>query len=232
MNRYRLVLFDFDGTLAITDRAIVACVQQTFEVFDIPSPGETEIKATIGLSLGEAFLLLYPAIALEQIPEWIRTYRSFYPQVDAAISVLYPGVKSFLQMAKAEGLNLVVVSNKYHKVLHAALDHFGIRSLVQLAIGVDQINPRKPDPALFHNLIQPFFLDISAQEVLVVGDAAVDLQFASNSGLDCCWATYGYGNRQQCLALQPNFVIENIWQLSAILQLPQADPHSEQVPVT
>lgn len=232
MNRYRLVLFDFDGTLAITDRAIVACMQQTFQVFDIPSPGETEIKATIGFSLGEAFQLLSRAITPEQIPEWIRTYRSFYPQIDAAISVLFPGVKSLLQTSEAEGLKLVVVSNKYHKVLHAALDRFGIRSLVQLAIGADQINPSKPDPALFYKLIQPFFLDISPPEVLVVGDTAVDLQFAGNSGLDCCWTTYGYGNRQQCLALQPNFVIGDILQLSSILQLPQVNSNSEQVPVT
>ncbi|MEZ2229655.1 HAD family hydrolase [Microcoleus sp.] len=54
-------------------------------------------------------------------------------------------------------------------------------------------------------------------EVLMVGDTAVDLLFAKNAQIDACWAAYGYGVRDECVSLEPTFVINNIEELFSII---------------
>lgn len=218
MSQYKLIIFDFDGTLAITDKAIISCIAKTFENFNIAPPGADTIRATIGINLPNTFKLLYPAIEESAIPTWVETYRSFYRTEGEKQLDLFPGTKQLLQLASKSGLSLGVFSNKHVSFVNLFLEKLRIHGLFDLILGDNGQIMQKPNPTIFYSIIKPLFPELDNSQVLMVGDTAVDLQFAKNAGIDSCWAAYGYGDRTECLALQPTFVIDNISELAAIAQ--------------
>ena len=218
MSQYKLIIFDFDGTLAITDKAIISCIAKTFESFNIAPPGADTIRATIGINLPNTFKLLYPAIEESAIPTWVETYRSFYRTEGEKQLDLFPGTKQLLQLASKLGLNLGVFSNKHVSFVNLFLEKLRINSFFDLVLGDNGEIIQKPNPTVFYSIIKPLFPELDNSQVLMVGDTAVDLLFAKNAGIDVCWAAYGYGDRTECLALQPTFAIDNISELAAIVQ--------------
>ena len=218
MSQYKLIIFDFDGTLAITHKAIISCIVKTFESFNIAPPGADTIRATIGINLPNTFKLLYPAIEESAIPTWVETYRSFYRTEGEKQLDLFPGTKQLLQLASKSGLNLGVFSNKHVSFVNLFLEKLRIHGLFDLILGDNGQIMQKPNPTVFYSIIKPLFPELDNSQVLMVGDTAVDLLFAKNAGIDVCWAAYGYGDRTECLALQPTFVIDNISELAAIVQ--------------
>jgi phosphoglycolate phosphatase len=93
-----------------------------------------------------------------------------------------------------------------------------IHSFFELILGDNGQIILKPNPAAFHSIIKPLFPELDNSQVLMVGDTAVDLLFAKNAGIDVCWAAYGYGDRAQCLALEPTFAIDDISELAALVK--------------
>lgn len=88
---------------------------------------------------------------------------------------------------------------------------YGIQQLVSLVVGENNQAIRKPDPMLPYSIIQRLIGGIRNTETLVIGDTITDLLFAKNSKLDSCWASYGYGNREE-----PTFIINDISELYSI----------------
>ncbi len=218
MSQYKLIIFDFDGTLAITHKAIISCIAKTFESFNIAPPAAETIRATIGINLPNTFKLLYPAIEESAIPAWVETYRSFYRTEGQQQLDLFPGTKQLLQLASKSGLSLGIFSNKHVSFVNFFLEKLRIHGLFDLILGDNGQIIKKPNPTVFHSIIKPLFPELDNSQVLMVGDTAVDLLFAKNAGIDVCWAAYGYGDRTECLALQPTFAIDNISELAAIVQ--------------
>ena len=112
MSQYKLIIFDFDGTLAITHKAIIYCFTKTFENFKIIPPAADTIIGTIGINLPNTFKILHPAIEESAIPEWVETYRSYYRTEGEKQVDLFPGTKQILQLVSKSGLSLGVFSNK------------------------------------------------------------------------------------------------------------------------
>jgi phosphoglycolate phosphatase len=218
MSQYKLIIFDFDGTLAITHKAIVYCIAKTFESFGNIPPDVDTIQATIGINLPNTFKMLHPAIEESAIPEWVETYRSYYRTEGEKQLDLFPGTKQILQLASKSGLNLGVFSNKHVSFVNLFLEKLRINTFFDLILGDNGQIIQKPDPSVFHSIIKPLFPDLDNSQVLMVGDTAVDLLFAKNAGIDVCWAAYGYGSRAECLALAPTFAIDDISELAAIVQ--------------
>lgn len=217
MSQYRLIIFDFDGTLAITHKAIVLCLAKTLESFNVAPPAAEIIRGTIGLSLANTFKILHPPIEETAIPEWIETYRSYYRAEGEKYVDLFCGTKEVLQLAIDSGVNLGVFSNKHVSFINLFLEKLQIHNFFDLIVGDNGEISQKPDPSVFYSIIKPLFSELDNSQILMVGDTAVDLMFANNAGIDVCWAAYGYGSRTQCLALKPTFAIEDISELAVIL---------------
>ena len=218
MSQYKLIIFDFDGTLAITHKAIISCIAKTFESFNITPPAAETIRAMIGINLPNTFKILHPGIEENTIPEWVEIYRSYYRTEGEKQLDLFPGTKEILRLASKSGLSLGVFSNKHVIFVNLFLEKLRINGFFDLILGDNGQIIQKPNPSVFYSIIKPLFPELDNSQVLMVGDTAVDLLFAKNAGIDVCWAAYGYGDRPECLALAPTFAIEDISELAAIVQ--------------
>jgi phosphoglycolate phosphatase len=171
---FKLLICDFDGTLAATHEDILRGMQRTFEHFGGPVPDERSVLATMGMSLGDAIRSLRgcgdPA---EDIEAWVTFYREVYT---GDRTVLFPGVKPFLQEARRGNVACVVVSNKGERALRSELKRLDILDDIAALFAGDTVRFKKPDARLYRLEIKPQYPHLADQEVLVIGDTATDLR--------------------------------------------------------
>ncbi|WP_375437163.1 HAD family hydrolase [uncultured Hymenobacter sp.] len=218
---YSLLLFDYDGTLCDTRRAIKHAMRRTFEIMGYPPPDEALMDEAVGrgLLLTEMLLWLHPPGTPPLPAVWVDTYRAIYNTESEALVTLFPGAEQVLMAASANGRELVVISNKGLPLLENSLSRFGLRHYFSLILGdtPDRQLPLKPDPAMFTQAIQPRFPAISLSATLMIGDTTPDLLFARNCGIASCWASYGFGEEDDNLPLRPTYCINTLPDLLPLL---------------
>jgi phosphoglycolate phosphatase len=217
---FDLLIFDFDGTLCDTRAAIAHCLERALARYDRPIPPSERTARIVskGLSLQETVVLLDPGLRgqSDAITELVGAYRSFYHESDPLITMV-PGADIALRTLHARRAKCIVVSNKGVEAIHRSLDRFELTPFIDFVFGDEPGVPFKPDPALLTERIIPKFPQVAKARMLMIGDTEVDIQFAHASGIACCWAAYGFGDRQRCMALLPEYHIETIEELPEIV---------------
>lgn len=214
-----LLIMDFDGTIAETLEDVAFCMKGTFENYGLRAPNYSAVHATVGLTLEDSFRVLSDgAIPKDKVDEWVAFYRDLYKKEGGVRTRLFSGMDESMQTAYERGVKILVVSNKGMSAIQAALSKLGVAQYVDHILSGDTVTHKKPDPGLYSDEIRKLYPDIKDDEVLVVGDTIVDLTFAKNAGLRSCWASYGYGKSEECLACDPTCIIEEAKELAALIK--------------
>lgn len=77
----KLVIFDFDGTIADTRKAIVAAKQKTMRHMGLDVADEKTCASTIGFSAKTGFEMIYPQLEERKIDECVTIYRQEFEQI-------------------------------------------------------------------------------------------------------------------------------------------------------
>lgn len=226
-----LAIFDFDGTLFDTHESISHTIKLTFNALSTHTPPQPEIHRLIasGAGLADTFHALYPSPAeftstVEN--EWIEKYRALYATHGQQLIKAFPGAKELLTELNAQKISIAIVSNKGVAAVKTALQRNGLDGYVPESLIVGDKTPgakRKPDPASFVDVLIPtlresYGMEVKPESVLVVGDTVADIQFARNIGGHICWCRYGYGDREACQELKPQFVIDSLDEVVGIIK--------------
>lgn len=219
LDRYEVVLFDFDGTILKTDDAITLCALQTLcqRGLSVEEGVQARIQGLIGTgaTLDRTFREL--GLSESEIPAAIDHYRELYAREGDNLCCLYEGVGSALSALSERGPRLALLSNKGHAAVVRAVAQFGLSDYFQFVAGErDGIKP-KPNPDFFHAEIVPYFNLTPQSRVLMVGDTVADIEFARAIGGDSCWVTWGFGDRSACTALSPAYVVERMDQVVEVV---------------
>jgi len=225
MPPYKVILFDFDGTLCATDEAILYTFRKTFEQEGVPAPTPEKIRQGIGTggNLSTILPFLYPTLeedtSGQTLAHWVKTYRKIYDTNGGKRTTLFNGVEMHLQNLKKKGKICVVLSNKGQQAIEDALKHFELLHFFDLVIGDNPALPleKKPHPMAFHKVIQPKYPTVKPAEFLMVGDTPPDLLFAQHAGIASCWAAYGYGDPDLCRRASPTHTIQHLSELASLL---------------
>ena len=223
MSGFKVVIFDYDGTLFDTRPAIVHCIQRAFAACGRPIPTLEAVAGTVrtGLPLQESFFVLDKNLRAERtaLSEIIKTYRRIYLDEGAPLTKPFVGVRDALQDIHARGTKCVVASNKGITAIRQSLDQSQLSSFVDLVFGDEPGLPKKPDPAIVMDHILPRYASLRREQMLVVGDTEIDILLAKRTEIHCCWASYGYGETERCRALKPEHEISSIEELAALVIL-------------
>lgn len=223
MSKYKLAIFDFDGTLFATHEAIIHCVTKTFEEYKETVPTRDAIYQTItkGIALEETFKSLKTVSenkdeAVDTGQKWVETYREIYKKEGESKTKPFDNAKLVLEHIHNAGIPIVVISNKGIEAINSALEKYDLKKFIMLVVGDTKGMKKKPDPMIFNQLIKPQFKDVKPDKTLVVGDTSADLLFARNIGADACWAMYGYGVHDECNKLNSTFNIKDLLDIQSI----------------
>lgn len=173
----RAILFDWDNTLVDTWGTIHEALNFVMMAMKKPPWSLAETKEKVRLSLRESFPLHFGH-------RW-QEARAIYLEKFAAIHLerLTPlcGREAMLQGLRAQGLYLGVVSNKTGDLLRREVERLGWTGLFGRIVGAGDCPADKPacDPVL---LALEASGVAAGDEVWFVGDTAVDMECAANSG--------------------------------------------------
>jgi len=212
----KLVIFDFDGTLADTCELIVKTNQEVQRRMGFPVCPPARIIATIGVPLKEGIMTMYPQVKEEDLGPWIDTYREVFDQMKTlVVPELFPGVAQTLAKLHGEGLTLTVASSRGARSLNDFLQEMGIAPYFSYVLGAGDVTHAKPHPEPVLKTMRE--LCFQPSETLVVGDMPVDIQMGLGAGAFTCGITYGNSSREELSASGANYVIDNFDELLNII---------------
>jgi len=216
MPGFRVYLLDFDGTLAATRPAGLACLTHTLSERGVTvAPDLIEAVIGSGVPLEAAIAVLAPGLTASDILACTVRYRELYPDIDGRMTSLFGGVHETMAALHRDDRKIVVLSNKGRGALEAALARFDLLGMASAVLAADPGLPVKPDPQAFHQRVRPLFADVAAADFVMVGDTAADIGFAQAAGIASCWVSYGYGDAETCRSMKPDFVVDTLSDLLA-----------------
>lgn len=215
---YRLLIFDWDGTLVDSIGRIVDSMRAAAELCGLPQRSDERIRGIIGLGLPEAVASLYPELDDAQLIERFRHhYSECYLSLEQQPSAFYPGVVESLQAFREAGYILAVATGKSRRGLDRVLAGYGWEDYFDITRCADE-SASKPEPLMLEQIMA--HCSVPPAQALMVGDSAFDLQMARNAGVDSVAVGYGAQSLESLRNFAPRLEVEAFSQLRAWLGTP------------
>ncbi|MFC9843889.1 HAD family hydrolase [Streptomyces sp. NPDC060223] len=224
----QLAVFDLDGTLVDTPRAIVETFSATFGSLGVAVPDASDIRATIGLPLEQGFgRLLGLATDHELVTRGVGQYQVHFKELvlPRAPELLFTGVVEGLDTLRDRGVTLAVATSKFHASADALLTAAGLRDHFALVVGADEVTHPKPHPESGRLVLDT--LGIPAERAVMVGDTTHDLKMANAAGLRSIAVTYGIHDAAELATAEPTWIVDTFDEVVAHLGTALTAPAEE-----
>ena len=210
MNKYTLLVFDWDGTLMDSKAQIVNCMQSAIKELSLESRTNEQISDIIGLGLEEAVSKLFPDLKPKEVQHASQTYREHYLFKDKTPSPLFSGVEDVLSLLKETGYDLAVATGKSRRGLDKGLSETGLHDYFPITRCADETRS-KPHPQMLEEILVDY--NTQTNKALMIGDSEYDLQLANNAKVDGFAVSYGVHGLLRLLKHDPVGFIDKIDQL-------------------
>lgn len=198
--QYKLVIFDFDGTLADTIPDIRRAVEYSASEFGSYSISDETMRAHI---TGGAPVLISGIFGDLGITDYdlqrhIDIFAKRYEEYCSVETYLYDGAVELIHALREMGCKIAVCTMKSSRFTNKMLVDLYIADLVDAVLCEDMMLRHKPDGWSVEHLAEQF--GVSVAETVVIGDGMTDMLMAENAG--CCGvaALFGYGNEADLTA--------------------------------
>jgi phosphoglycolate phosphatase len=207
----KILIFDFDGTIADTNKLITTTMQQTLEAMHLPKKSREECSKTIGLPLAECFRALLP-LSAEEGQACADTYREIFNVNNCPGAVPpFPGVIDAMRQLHDAGNILTVATSRSHHSVTDFLHDLQIEPLISYVLGADDVVRAKPDPFPVEKTLQHF--GCSPNDAWVIGDMTYDILMGKWAGAHTCGVTYGNGTREELQEAGAESVVDTMGEL-------------------
>jgi phosphoglycolate phosphatase len=211
--KYRLIVFDWDGTILDSPAGIAEAIQASCGDLGLEVPDRDKASHVIGLGLPELMRTVAPALPQERYPEFIEAYRNHFRAREPSMQ-LFPGMRELLQEESKHRL-LGIATAKSRRGLERALDTTGLRPHFRASRTADETHP-KPHPAMLLEIMEETGVEASA--VLMIGDTSHDMGMARAAGVDALAMTYGAHPESGLRACGPLGCFSSVRELSLWLK--------------
>jgi len=193
--KYKLVIFDLDGTVLDTLGDLANAVNAALEMHSFPTHTFEQVRVMVGNGVANLIRRATPADTTdEKCAQVLADFKSYYREHVNDITKPYDGILSLLKALKDAGVKVGINSNKYDAALQN-LCHIHFEGLYDYAVGESEVTPRKPDPTAAKRIMEA--MDAKPEETIYIGDSNVDLNTAANAGVDSAWVSWGFRRRYE-----------------------------------
>ncbi len=205
---YKLVIFDFDGTLADSARWMVRELHPLARRFGFRQVGETEIEDLRCRDAREVLRSL--GVARWKLPFIARRLRKRMGE-DAEAIPLFPGAKALLRRLAGQGVVLGVVSSNSAENVQRILGPEAAALIEHYECGAALFGKA----AKFRKVVRR--ARVKPCETLCIGDETRDIEAAREAGLACGAVAWGYARRETLASRAPTWLFETPDEVAARL---------------
>lgn len=197
--KYKLVIFDLDGTVLNTLEDLANAVNRALEMHNYPTHSIEDVRRFVGNGVAKLIRRAVPAGATEDdCASVLADFKASYRQHINDCTKPYPGVPELLRDLRAAGIKVGINSNKFDAALQS-LCHIHFEGLYDYAVGESEITPKKPDPTAARRIMDA--MGVTPEETIYIGDSDVDLHTGRNAGTDVAWVSWGFRKRSEMQGL-------------------------------
>ena len=196
----KVLIFDFDGTIADSFTAVLAIANRLAAEFGYAPIHPEDVAQLKNLSSRE--ILQLSGVSLLRLPFLLGRLRG---ELNREIRQLHPipGMHEALQALKQQGCCLGIVTSNSRENVIAFLETHGMRSLFDF-IGTGLTVFGKGN--IIRQVLRQQALDLST--VVYVGDETRDIEAARKVGIPVIAVSWGFSSHQTLAAHHPDFLIQ------------------------
>lgn len=204
---FKLVVWDFDGTLADSLPRTVGIFNRLAPQFGF-KPVE-DLTAARGMSTRQ--LLRHHGISLWRLPRLVRAYQAAAAE-EADDLKLVPDVPAVLTALAATGARLGVLSSNREDNIRRCLRANGVEGLFAFVVGYPRLFGKGK---ALKRIVRAEKL--TRADVLYVGDELRDVEAAQRAGVKVAAVTWGFHTAELLRTAAPDFVVSDARELTGVL---------------
>lgn len=194
-----VILFDLDGTVIDSTEAILDGFRVAFETFGGEVPSDEMIEKEIGYPLENMFLTL--GVEKDKVDAHVHAYKMHYRVISCDKTVLLEGAReAIIEASKFATLGVVTTkTGEYSSIL---LEHMELMKYFDVLIGREHVENPKPDKEPILKALAK--LEHDKSKTWMIGDTCMDIDSASNAGVNSIAVTSGYATRsilEECASI-------------------------------
>ncbi|HHW00164.1 MAG TPA: HAD family hydrolase [Clostridiaceae bacterium] len=206
--KYKAVIFDLDGTLLNTIDDIANSVNSVLEKSGFPVHSTEEIKLFIGTGFYNLIRLALPEenrddSTIKKLVEMLREeYNTRWNQYTRP----YEGIPELLDELTKRNIKKAVLSNKADNFTKIIIAQLLPKWQFEVVWGERPDVPKKPDPTAALEIAD--MLNISPDEIILLGDSSYDIQTAVSAGMFAAGALWGFRSADELKSAGADILIE------------------------
>lgn len=209
-NKYKLIIFDWDGTLMDSVNRIVTSIQATASVLGLTPITFEQGRSIIGLSLDKAIQTLFPGCSEQLRVEIEKQYKHQFLDVNNMPTPLFDYALDLLVRLKEKDKLIAVATGKARPGLERVLEISKTKYLFDATRSASECKS-KPDPDMINSLLDAFNLQPS--EAVMIGDTSFDLEMAQLAGVDSIGITLGAHDQSVLADFKPIAIVDSLREL-------------------
>lgn len=211
--KYRLLVFDWDGTIIDSASTITECIRDASRELGLEVPERERASHVIGLGLHDAMRIAVPGLPAGRYREFVASYRRHFLARKDSMQ-LFDGMRALLERLSREHV-LAIATGKSRAGLDRDLAFHDLKPLFAASRCADETTP-KPHPAMLVQLMQELAVEKGAS--LMIGDTSHDMEMARAAGVDALAVTYGAHPEESLRACRPLRCLSSVAELTQWLR--------------
>jgi beta-phosphoglucomutase len=215
---FEAVIFDWDGTLADTRRAVVASFQKALKEISCNIADEF-IERRIGTGSAETFREILRSTKAPFDDALIKRLveKKVQTEIELAREVkLFPGALALLEALQGK-VRLGLASMNNRRVISHLLNQMSIRKYFDAVLTADDIAHSKPNPEIFLKCAAR--LGSVPNRCVVVEDSIFGVEAAKAAGMKCIAVLTGVYTEAELMKAKPDLIVKSLKEKSPILSL-------------
>lgn len=216
--KYKIAIFDLDGTLLNTIGDLAASVDYVMRSRNLPEHTDAEYRQMVGGGIKRLVERALPAhLAADEayVEECVAQFRRYYVDNIDRHTVPYEGMCELLHHLRSEGIQVAVASNKFqHGTDRLVAKFFGDVEFIAVE-GNREGASLKPDPQIVNNILAKAGRERC--EAVMIGDSGIDIRTAAAAGIDSIGVAWGFRFAEELYEAGAKSVVATVAELKAQL---------------
>ena len=192
--KYKLVIFDLDGTLLDTIDDLGAAVNYAMRLRSFAQHTRDEYMRMVGHGARNLMRLALPDGQKDDdmVEAAYNDFKAYYIDHIDVHTKPFPGMQELLTTLHQNGVLLAVASNKFQEGTEHLIKEFFPEIPFVAVLGSRPDFPLKPSPEIVGEVLHK--AGVKKEDAVMVGDSDTDMETASNGGIAGIAVGWGYRN--------------------------------------